>query len=72
MCPGKVQKLLHQQLDGEAKPCSELLLDEVDGVICSPKIEVVGTCSTSLRSNHIGGSKPVLGCSFNSFYLPFY
>ena len=29
-------------------------------------------CSNPLRSNPIGGSEPVPGCSFNCFYLPFY
>ena len=29
-------------------------------------------CSTLLRSDLIGGSEPVPGYSFNSFYLPFY
>ena len=29
-------------------------------------------CSTPLRSNPIGGSEPIPGCSFNSFYLSFY
>ena len=28
-------------------------------------------CSTHFRSNPIGGSEPVPGCSFNSFYLIF-
>ena len=30
------------------------------------------SCNTPLRSNPISRSKPVSGCSFNSFYLPFY
>ena len=29
-------------------------------------------CSTPLRPDPIGGSEPVMGCSINSFYLPFY
>ena len=29
-------------------------------------------CRTPFQSDPIGGSKPNPGCSFNSFYLPFY
>ena len=37
-CPGKVQKLLHQRWNREAKPNNKLLLCKIGAIICLPKI----------------------------------
>ena len=44
-----------------------IYIEVLEGVIVS----LGNSCSTPFRSDPIGGSEPVLGCSFNYFYLIF-